>query len=100
MILVTLIMKKLDLPKFKRKLKIAQFQFITKTKKGIYFINPQDYNTFNYNDVGFIARHEESGQINIIQFYEVQEIVVDGKNFFFKSNDCPNNKKSHLEYTD
>ena len=76
-------MGKFNYIKFQKKLKAARSQFLIKTKKGLYFINIQDYPPHNYNEEGFVARFEANGQFEVILFDEVQEIIVDSEHNYF-----------------
>jgi len=72
---------KLTYKEFENFVKIARFQFILKTKKGLYFLSLPNY--VSYNENGFVAHNETTGQIEILTFEEVLEVTVDSKKFTY-----------------
>jgi hypothetical protein len=73
--------KRITYKEFDGLVKIARFQFILKTKKGIYFLPLPNYTSYNEN--GFVAHSETTGQIEILTFEEIIEITVDSKKYFY-----------------
>jgi hypothetical protein len=72
---------KLTYKEFDSFVKNVKFQFLFKTKKGIYFLSLPNYTSYNEN--GFIAHNETTGQIEILSFEEVIEVTVDSKKFTY-----------------
>ena len=66
---------------FESFVKIARFQFLLKTKKGLYFLPLPNY--ISYNENGLVAHSESTGQVEILSFDDVLEVTVDGKNFTY-----------------
>ena len=61
--------------------KTARFQFILKTKKGLYFLPLPNY--ISYNENGLVAHNETTGQIEILSFEDILEVTVDSKKFTY-----------------
>lgn len=61
--------------------KVARFQFVLKTQKGIYFLPLPNY--ISYNEHGFVAHNESTGQIEILTFADVFEVTVDSKKYTY-----------------
>ncbi len=62
---------------FARLLKIAKNQFVLKTENSTYFINVIGYESYNEN--GFVAHNELKGTIEILQFADIFEVIIDCK---------------------
>jgi len=73
--------KKITYKEFDGFVKIAKFQFVLKTKKGIYFLSLPNYTSYNEN--GFVAHNETTGQIEILTFEDITEITVDSKKYSY-----------------
>ena len=62
---------------FVKLLKTAKNQFILKTDSAVYFIHAVGYESYNEN--GFVAHNESKGTIEILQFSEIFEVIIDSK---------------------
>ena len=62
---------------FSKLLTESKYQFNLKTKDSIYFITPKDYDAFNEH--GFVAHNEVNGNIDILHYKEIVQIIIDSK---------------------
>lgn len=68
---------KLNKSSFESFNKQAKHQFILKDGKYIYFICPGS-DPFHTND-SFIAKNENTGAVEIVDYKKIKSVVVDGK---------------------
>ncbi len=66
---------------FDRLVKEARCQFLLKTKNNLYFLPLPNYSSYNEN--GFVAHNEITGQIDVLAFNDVIEVIVDSKKYSY-----------------
>lgn len=76
-------MHKLSYTEFNMLAQKARCQFVARTKKGLFFMNVPHYTS--YNEKGFVARSEESGQFDILLFEDVLELIIDSKKVSYQA---------------
>jgi len=64
---------------FDRLVKLARYQFLLKTKNNLYFLPLPNYSSYNEN--GFVAHNEITGQIDVLEFKDVIEVTIDSKKY-------------------
>lgn len=71
----------LNFKEFDRLLKEARCQFLLKAKQKLYFLPFNNYTS--YNEHGFIAHNEITGEIDILDYKDVVEITIDSKKYYY-----------------
>ena len=74
-------MSKLCYKEFVKLLKMARCQFLLRAKGNLYFLPFHNYTSYNEN--GFVAHNETTGQIDILDFSDVNEVIIDSKKYQF-----------------